>query len=398
MKTTEKTQNYVPATRRNGDEIDGLKIRNGVFYSLFHCRGKNIRRRCPYTAMGDAEGWLADLKKEMLEGAPASQRFNTARIRSEWPTVEEVCQAYLAMVPGRYAVRRKPHPTTAKRNVWQFENLLRELHGTENVKTLRFGPDLLNGRSVEKFMVSRMTAAGPKDKLLEQRARITAGSTMAQARSLFSKWTRPQYKEAGITLPQELWDWFDAIESQKPSKYEERPPELIALTMAGIKEKSLADRIAFALCYNFGLRRDEALHARWDWVFPYADGSRAIRILGGEDGHGWKKSKTGKTRLVPATADVWALLEEGKAGEWIIPGRIQNERKAVLDEVGDWMRTVGWDARRFSKTLHELRKLAGSKWCQAVGPQRAADWLGDTLQTALHFYVDIIGQHKPVEM
>lgn len=397
MNAEMKSGDYVPATRRNGEEIPGLKIRNGVFYSLFHCRGKNIRRRCPYSTLGEAEGWLAALKKEMLEGAPASQRFNTARIRTEWPTVKQVCDAYLAMVPARYAVKRKPAPVTARRNVGQLENILRELHNVKQTDGLRFGADLLDGRSAERFVVGRLAAAPAADKLLEQRARVTAASTLAQARSIFAKWTRPKYKEAGIELPPQLWEWFDSIESHKPTKYEQRPALLVDKTMTEIREQPAARQVAFALCYNFALRRDEALHARWDWVFPHM-GGRAIRVPGQDDGHGYKGSKTGKTRLVPATADVWARLEATKAGEWIIPGETQKAREEVLDAVGNWMRTVGWDSRSYTKTLHELRKLAGSKWCQAVGPQRAADWLGDTLQTALHFYVDVIGQAAPVEM
>jgi hypothetical protein len=114
----------------------------------------------------------------------------------------------------------------------------------------------------------------------------------------------------------------------------------------------------------------------------------------------YKGTKNKKTREVPGTEDTWAALEQLRTeSEYIIPGKDQTDRlKNGIIKASEWMRGLGWDQEQYSKTLHELRKLVGSVWCSKAGPARAAQWLGDTIQVTMHFYVAVIGESAAVEV
>lgn len=384
---------YTAVFRANKTRIPYLFRRLGSFYSLIPVNGKNVRRKCPHATAGRAEKWVNDLRAKLLNLEP------TVRMRSEWPTVKDVCDAYMEAVPARYAVKKKPSLKTARTNCWMFRRLVADLHGVENPDGLRVGPDLLTDQSTSRFMAQRLKAVGHNDALLENRARVSSASALAQARSLFAKWTKPQYRAVGLRLPEELWQWVDSVESSKPEKYQRPPDDLINATMNGIAKQCSGIRAAFTLCYKLGLRRNEALYARWDWVRYYGDkAEEAALFIPLQDDHGWRGAKNQKERLVPAVRQVWADLGGARIGEYLLPGSTKKERGEHLQGLSEWLRSIGWDERRFPHPLHEMRKLAGSKWCRSGGAQAAAKWLGDTMPVVLHFYVADIEQYSAVEM
>jgi integrase len=390
MSAAKKIDSYQAVSRTDGSTVPYLFKRLGGFYSLIPVNGKNVRRRCPHRTAGKAEAWVNELRGKLLNLEPS------VRMRSEWPTVKDLCDAYMTAVPARYAVKKKPSLKTARTNCWMFRRMVADLHGVENPDQMRIGPDLLTDQSTSRFMELRLKPVGLTDALLETRARVSAASLLTQARSLFAKWTKPYYREAGLRLPEEVWQWVDSVESTKPEKYKRPAEELVAATMAGILGQPPAIRAAFALVYNLGMRRDEALHARWDWVVPYNE-ARGVAIPL-QDDYGWRGAKNKKDRVVPAVAEVWAELEAVRSGEYLLPGATEKERVAHLDNLALWLRSIGWDRRRRPHPLHEMRKLAGSKWCRSSGVQAAAKWLGDTIPVVLHFYVDDIETYAPVKM
>ncbi|MFO7535109.1 MAG: hypothetical protein R6X19_05405 [Kiritimatiellia bacterium] len=387
----EKADKFEQVLRKNGEKIRYLFVRNGVYYSLFRAGSKTIRRCCPYSTQTDAEKWVVDLRRELVEGI-RSQRMNVERMRSEHPTLKQVCDAYQAMVPGRFAVKGSPSQATGNGNVWKIGRLLAEVHGVEDAMGLRLGQDVIGAQTVERFILKRVQAA--RDPIERKRAHDSATSTLVGARSLFARWTRAKYAEAGVSVMPNLEAFCGAIESSKPNKYRSPPEELVQATLKGVADLPAEQRAVFILCYYFGLRRGEAMEATWDWVERYLD-TRAIRVESRVD---WAGPKNKKSRRIPATAAVWEQLEAVRNGEFLIPVAGRKPRKDAIVGLSTWMRTMGWDRKRWPKTLHELRKIAGSTWCQKAGADRAAEWLGDTMGVVMHYYVDVIGRCQPVEM
>jgi hypothetical protein len=103
---------------------------------------------------------------------------------------------------------------------------------------------------------------------------------------------------------------------------------------------------------------------------------------------------------IPATPDTWAELGRLRgSGVHILPGATPNARYAlVTKDLAVWMRDTGWTAATYPKAAHELRKLAGSMWLTQAGPQWAAEWLGDSVATVLHYYARMMGSGTAVRM
>lgn len=383
---------FVQVLRKNGSKIPYLFTLNGRYYSLFRHGRKTIRRACPYSTQTDAEKWVVDLRRELLEGV-RSERMNTTKLRSEFPTLRQVCDAYTAMVPGRYATKGTPLPPTAQGNVWKIGAVLAEASGVEDPMEMRLSPEVIGAKTVEHFILKRLE--GCTDPLAMKRARVSAGSTLVGARSLFASWTRSRYLEAGILIPKHVDEFCEAVEPVKPDKYRSPPEELAAKTLAEAAKLPAQERALFIMCYHLGMRRDEAQSAKWDWVEAYLS-TRAMRIDVQTDYAG---SKNKKSRRVPALPAIWTELEAMRDGDYIIPGAPnRNDRVKAAARLSKWMRGIGWVLPRYTKTLHELRKMAGSTWCQKANVQRAAEWLGDTMGVVEHYYVDVIGRAQPVEM
>jgi integrase len=391
MKT--KADKYEKVLRKNGSEVRYLFSRNGVYYSLFRHEGKNIRRRCPYSTMTDAEAWVVALRRDLIEGEKTAG-LNTERRRSEYPTVDDVCNAYMAMIPGKYAADGSPNPKTARENVWKLKTILAEVHGVDEPGAMRFNEETINRRTPELFHALRMRKA-LENPLARARSRTTSASTLVAAKSIFAAWTKWKYHDAGILLPPTLADFCGAIHSRKPEKYRRPPEALIERTLREWVNLPAPQRAIFLLCYRFGMRRDEARNTRWDWVVPCA-GGRGIRI---DMTLEYSGAKNKKSRVVPGTTDTWALLDALRTDDpYICTAGAKEKRKEAAEAVSAWMRGIGWDEATYSKTLHELRKLVGSAWCDKAGADRAAQWLGDTMQTTMHYYVDVIGERPAVEV
>lgn len=383
---------FIQVLRKNGSKVPYLFTLNGKYYSLFRHGRKIIRRRCPYFTQSDAEKWVIALRRELVEGVLSSQ-MSTRKMRSEFPSLRQVADAYLAMVPGRYATKGTPNPRTAQGNIWKIGIVLAEGNGVKDGMDLRLGPDVISAKTVERFILGRL--ANCADPLEQKRARVTAASTLVGARSLFASWTRSRYLDAGILIPKNVDEFCEGVTPMKPDHYRTPPEELTRTTLERAAQLPAQERAMFILCYNFGLRRSEAQAAKWDWKESYLE-TQAIRIDVREDYAG---SKNKKSRRVPATLDVWAELEAMRDGDYIIPGAPRPiDRIHVAARLSKWMRSVGWDEKHYKKTLHELRKIAGSTWCQKANIQRAAEWLGDTMAVVEHYYVDVIGRAQPVEM
>lgn len=383
---------FIQVLRKNRSKVPYLFTLNGRYYSLFRHGSKTIRRACPYLTQTDAEKWVVDLRRELLEGVQ-SLRMNTTKLRSEFPTLRQVCDAYMAMVPGRFAMKGSPSLKTGQGNVWKIGVVLKEGNGVEDAMEMRLSPEVIGPKTVERFILKRLELC--EDPLARKRARVTAASTLVGARSLFASWTRARYVEAGILIPKPVDEFCEAVEPVKPDKYHSPPEELAEETLEEAATLPPQERALFIMCYHLGMRRDEAQSARWDWVESYLT-TKAMRIDVQVDYDG---AKNKKSRRVPAMPAIWTELEALRDGDYIIPGAPdRNARIQAAARLSAWMRKIGWMKPRYTKTLHELRKMAGSTWCQKVNVQRAAEWLGDTMAVVEHYYVDVIGRAQPVEM
>jgi integrase len=226
---------------------------------------------------------------------------------------------------------------------------------------------------------------------------VSAASILRQAKSVFARWTVAYYRQAGIDLPDSVERFLRTGKAHKPGRYQLPPVDLIAATHAAAGKLGPPLRLAYLLCYRFGLRAGEAAAARWSWIEQDAKGQRVLRVCRRAD---WKGAKNMVDHSIPATPDTWAELGRLRgSGVHILPGATPNARYAlVTKDLAVWMRDTGWTAATYPKAAHELRKLAGSMWLTQAGPQWAAEWLGDSVATVLHYYARMMGSGTAVRM
>lgn len=151
--------------------------------------------------------------------------------------------------------------------------------------------------------------------------------------------------------------WYDEIEelekfSGLKQKYRLPSTDLIQKTFK-LWENSSGDlNILLGLILHFGLRRNEAFHARSDWFDMTTDIARVsiVRELdfkpkGGHEGY------TQGSKTIAA-----GILNKAKSGTYLISNRADYGR-AVFEPAVEALRLIGWDR---NLPLHECRKLFGS--------------------------------------
>lgn len=112
-------------------------------------------------------------------------------------------------------------------------------------------------------------------------------------------------------------------------------------------------RCAFDLIFATGVRKSEALRARWEHV----DLDAGIWRL--------PSTKSGKPQVVPLPRDVVAMLRNvPRVGEWVVPGRFDGQH--LKDLRGPWS-DVRTAAQIPDVTIHDVRRTFGLRVAKIAG-------------------------------
>jgi integrase len=362
-----------------GRKIEHLTLRDGRYYVTCSIRGQRYCRRIPQDNLTAARDTAAAMIRSWRANGPKA----VERMRSESPSVSSLLVHYRTAAEFRRAEKDSPSFRTSENCILSLLIMLREVHATTKPEELNCSA--ISESLIQKFIHARVTAAG-EDLLDRQRARLSATSTVNQARALFSRWAMDYYRNK-IALDVDRFRAYSGAE--RVTKTYHRPSEeLIRATHAAAAElesKNPALYLCYILTYGLGLRAGAAAQLRWSWFFEDA-GRRFVRIARREE----FKPK-GREHTMPISDKAWAYLQAHKTDPvYVLPGTSDTGRRNLIGrKFAKWIRSIGWDPDHYSKCAHELRKLFGSEVYGAHGPAWAAEWLGHAdVRTTRTYYAD----------
>ena len=266
----------------------------------------------------------------------------------------------------------------------------------------------LNDKLVRQFFLHRLK--GLADGTVEKkRAIITANSAYKKAKSIFSK----RQLDGGVYADLNLGNIEDFLSVplliESPVQYEWIGNEEFGKVLRDSEyvrdgdpcwitsEKREADPAlycAFLLCYATGIRRNEAIHARWDWIKRDRQGNWILHVPGCEEQRGKIfRTKNDKGRDIPMADAVYrelqALSLTGDCPEHIIPTKSHWEREIkVWERFSAWFRSLGINRL---KAAHECRKFFGAQVATHQGLYAACKLLGhSSIQITEKYYADYV--------
>ena len=379
----------------HGKSIPNLFERNGTYYIRARINGKSFLRASPYSTVTESRKWVERFIRTVKESRDISI-MDEQLARKPFPTFEAIFSLYREAGRKQFAIDGKPGERTIENNISSMRTILRATRKTENLDALSITE--LNRELVENYSEVMIAKAG-KDELKILRARITAGSTLRQAKAIFTRWALGYYV-GKLTLP-DVKPFLTTGKSVKRPSYRIPPLDLRERTFAEaakLKEDKSDLYGAFLLCYDLGMRASEARECRWEWFETDDQGNRFCHICRRSY---WKGPKNLVSHKVPVGATTWADLcairQDGN--DFVLAGGNPSAREVLIKRMlADWMRSIGWDRNTYPKAAHELRKLAGSLWYTKAGLEWAARWLGDTAATVDHYYADLTCQREAILM
>jgi integrase len=346
---------------------------------------------------------LAQTRANALSKAADQERFaiiDAVRSKREVATIGAIFSTFKLAASGRGI-------TSAGQYCSQLANIIRKVHGPEfDVEAA--ASSILTAELLSKYIAAEFTAAG-NDVLAQERAKGTIRSTIVNARAVFARWTSANSVYKTLKLPP--LDEFRKLGLPwkiDPAVYHRPPEDLITATItAGRALRTTNPRLyAVFLCsYDLALRAGESMALQWDWFSQHVNGAEITMqadIIRRAD----FRPKWNMERHVPLNGDTWRELQElrrlpdwshkGKLIPHVIPGEFATDRYNLVNrEFAEWMRSLGWDAKKYPKAAHELRKLMGSEWFSKLTPQYAQEKLGHrNIATTCTFYARLAEKPK----
>lgn len=374
-----------PVVDSKGVRIPNLVRRNGAYYVQVTVKGKRFLRASPYDQLGQSATWCRKFCQEAR--AMRWEALEGVKAKSAYPKLADVFTAYREAGRAQYLVDGKPAPTTIENNIGALRTIIQQTRSVLAIDNL--GVEDLTRELVIAYLDKTVSTAGA-DLQMQRRRRVSAASTVRQAKSIFTRWARGYYDAAGMRLPATLDGFMRAGKGVKRDKYQIPPLELRQATATGAAELKAKGQhglyACYCLAYNLGMRAGEMVNCKWEWFEQDAAGNRFLNICMRSD---WQP-KNRKARRIPVTPEVWADLQAARGSDdYVLPGGNKTNRKTLINRTfAAWMRQIGWNVVTYPKAAHELRKLAGSRWYSKAGLQWAATWLGDVTDTVYHYYAD----------
>lgn len=182
-----------------------------------------------------------------------------------------------------------------------------------------------------------------------------AARILAQARTVFSRDLRTEYRIRKLPLPAGLHDFLTLTGIKAPVKGDYNKPNdlILARTFQALPELETTDRnlyLAIWLALGFGLRKSEVSEARGDWFTAIAGRVHCTlpeQKNGREDGQ-IEIQNGAWTHLAPH-------IEPRGPVQYILDGTATERHEEVFRRCSAWMRDLGWETQ---KAFHEWRAYA----------------------------------------
>lgn len=307
------------------------------------------------------------------------RELEESRQRSSSPTLKELSDLYLEIAAVEYTKTKEPKPASATQNASSLLRIAKACGVSEEDRV-----DGLTAETIEKWVADYCMKNAERGL---DRARTSAWSQIAQARSVWTAWTRPYYTARAIKLPECLFGWPSP--KRNYAQAYRRPPE--ALREATVKWYNNLEELlpgswaAATLMMQFAMRPGDASALKWENITPNGD-SYTLRYVP-QKTHG----RTEKPRAVtwPMSAALYARLKKAGGADYVVPGDSPTVRYNVFQTgLNPMMRGVGWDELSYDKACYELRKLCIDAVYRKFGIERAVQISGDNAQTILRYYAD----------
>lgn len=320
-----------------------------------------------------------------IQDVVARYRPNGTRLSTEGkvvPSISDILKRYSALAPSELGVTKE----TVKSYAIAIRSIM--VNGT-NKKIENISLDDLNDFVISEFKRKRLDGIVGEEKL--KSAKRSINSTIQCAKSIFSK-------DAMVMYPD--WDLSRASILLNTSKYKRvkkvyklPPPELVKRTfdlLHSYESSKNNHYIALALALYFGLRRNEILNSRRDWIsFPvdspakigvFTEGSFLVKA--NEDGYAFGSSAIAKK-----------ILDHSNSFNYLISYR---SARTVFDPLIKDLREIGWDRE---KPLHECRKLYGSYLASTKSLYHAQKSLRHaSAMTTNDFYTDLMDDSSIINL
>ena len=369
------------------DKDHNLWMRDGIWYCRQRVNGIQRVESLNTSDKSEARVLRTEILKKWNRESILGVRERPAVVarveKQACVSIDALLEAYRVIADARRRLDGQPRKVTVTNNIAAFRRV--------------FGDGTLADVTVARMKAYvEQQLRDVEDEMDLVRARITAASNISQAISVLARWTEQAYADHGLKIGS-----MDAIRKavvvkgrQPQYQFTEHRRALRAATEAAAPELAKTDPDLYAvylLAYMAGLRAGEIVQVRGSWLAQDGFGCW-LHVPKSEPG--WEvKSKPGTIRLAPQVYEWLQAHRDGR--EFVLREATRTEREATIARFNAWMRGIGWDADRYPKSAHELRKLAGVRWYTEHGAQTAAKWLRDNLQTVLKYYADFDQERQP---
>lgn len=346
------------------------------------------------------------------EGAPVASPAKVAPLA----TIIQIGKAYVEGI----GLETKIKAATATSNVSALKQLVRDGAALSDKETEERPLDVLTAALLERWQDAGMRRVQHQSEVVKARTRRSLDAVVRKARSLFTTPALNVYRKAGLNVP-DLKGFLEA-----PLKgnwnavgYQPIPDKVIAAmdkaAWGALRENEPGTFLTYLLMLRLGMRNSEVEHARRCWIerrtvmvrtgkkveaqevaFMAIDGQHPVRIerklraTGQIVNIGWEGPKNGRARRVPIAPDVLAQIEALGGEDYLLTGtpteRWNVTHIAIADFARQFLAGVGDDGSGRVKAAYELRKHFGAVVASTQSLERAAEYLGDRVDTTERFY------------
>ena len=364
-----------------------LKLRNGVVYGVATIAGRQRWKKSPIQGVMIPTAALIKWRDKWLKDERARSVVEALKETASKTTWRQLIDAYWQVSAAEFAESGRPSRETVAENIVKTRTMLSQMNIQENDPL-----DMATPERVSAWIAMRAT---------DERARYSAGRTMAQATSLWSRWSRPRYELRGIDLPACLDRW-PRIRAMAP-KYVDPPDELKRKTVEMGEEFYQKGRsgsgidsdlfLAFTLMFNFGMRPGDACRAEWSWFVEKSPFEIKLVFTP----HKTNRSAGGRVVEQRVPSDLWLKMKPFKrcfvpGDRFVIAETEDGRQNRVLEELNTRLRNIGW---KTEKAAYELRKLFVSAVYNAHGLQWASAYSGDNATTIERYYAAAYRRDAP---
>ena len=205
VRRTVKPYQCIPVLDSEGKRIPNLVIRRmdsgWIYYLSCQIHGTRYLRAIPYVHLVNARKWARQFIKLHRERHPNLVTQKERRDRLANYPISGLLKMYESVAAIQRAVDGKPSERTVHQNAVQLENVISKALDIPSESVGRQSITVLTTELAESYIAKTVAAVQGENHILKHRARVTAASTLRQAKSVFAKWAMAHYTRR-LTLPE----------------------------------------------------------------------------------------------------------------------------------------------------------------------------------------------------